>query len=191
MKSRLDSGKEVSASVVTNVDAYRDLTLTQENGSVSLLLEQAKLAQNEYIGIAFSQDHAYESGPFIIAEQGFTVEYSMNGKQWTSEASDFAYIRIINRSEDIKTATGEILVRNEKVRAQASTNMTAYDTYTIDKAVDGSLDTKFWKGGNQAKGDSITLEYEKSFMLNDLTFYFDSTNGALTDVPETAVWKCR
>ncbi|MEE0107889.1 MAG: beta-N-acetylglucosaminidase domain-containing protein [Merdibacter sp.] len=187
MKGRLDSGKEVSASVITNVDAYRDLTLTQENGSVSLLLEQAKLAQNEYIGIALAKIMHMNLDLSSFEEQGFTVEYSMNGKQWTSEASDFANIRIINRSEDIKTATGEILVRNEKVRAQASTNMTAYDTYTIDKAVDGSLDTKFWKGGNQEKGDQITLEYEKSFMLNDLTFYFDSANGALTDVPETAV----
>ena len=116
------------------------------------------------------------------------MEYSLNGKEWTTEASEgFAYVRVINPTAEKISVSGTITLTNDQPDAAATTNMITYSNYAIGNVVDGDKATKFWKGANQAAGDYIQIEYAKTFDLHNLNFYFISSNGTPSDAPQEAI----
>ena len=187
LKAKLEGSASNKAQIITNVEKYKTLTVNDNgNDNISLSLNNIQLDTNEFIGIAFNKILYKDLDMSVFTQQGLKVEYSLNGKEWSNSANSYAYIRLINKNDTSKIFTGNIEITKESVNVTASTNMNAYQTNTIEKVVDGDLSTKFWKAGDQAQGDYITLQYNNSINVNNLGFYFDSANGSLTDAPQKA-----
>ena len=187
LKTELEKTKTSSeAEFITNLDDSKGITLSQ-NIDLTLNLDGIKLSQNEYVGIAFHKIWKMNIDVDHLKALGLDVEYSLNGKEWTNSADEFAYIRFINKESDVKNITDSFEVKNIKTIDQSiTTNMSHYDTYTIDKVIDGDFSTKFWKNNNQAQGDYVQIQYDQKIKLNDLGIYFDSVEGNLTDAPQKA-----
>lgn len=136
-------------------------------------LQGLELSPGTYIGLFFNQ--ILEIGgdawrPFING--GICLEYSMNGKDWvyypdTEEKKVMAYLRLKNSSVsslrlNIDELEVELPLPGTLTPVRVETNMSPYQSYLINRVVDGDRSTFFWKGAPQKVGDYITLVYDSS-----------------------------
>lgn len=139
------------------------------------------LDKGEYVGIYLGNLEKI-SAEKISTGKAPRIELSENGKQWTPaelpiREQKAAYIRIKNISEETETidfdrfSVSRIFTPIE-TRAQVSTNMPAYQDYTISNVIDGSASTYFWKDGGQAANDYILLTYPTAQPVYQISITF-------------------
>lgn len=161
---------------------FDDKDMTGIKGMTDLTL-QAK----QYVG--FNMNSIKKTNISQIPEniaEGLEIQYSVNGKEWTTypldnneDKMELVYLRVKNISE---TETIEVpfdmLAVNTTTETETSTpvavstNMSAYQTYSIENVTDGNKETFFWKNNTQTPGDEIVLDFGTSAKRGIITVCF-------------------
>mgnify|MGYP001775277069 CR=1 FL=1 len=174
--------------IITNLDTVpARISINVATGRIALKgLSSLKLGSNEYIGINLN---SIKAASFVTWPEDDTpslqLQHSMSGKQWT-EAShgdttrqEMAYFRLRNTDPHDSTtvATDSIVITFEEAHgtaaATASTNMEAYEDYTVDNVTDGDTGTFFWSDRKQQEGDCITLDLGTTATCHEITVKFN------------------
>lgn len=168
--------------LITNIENLQGIDLSVQNETIQLNgLSGLDLDKGEYVGIYLGNLEKI-SAEKISTGKAPRIELSENGKQWTPaelpiREQKAAYIRIKNISEETETidfdrfSVSRIFTPIE-TRAQVSTNMPAYQDYTISNVIDGSASTYFWKDGGQAANDYILLTYPTAQPVYQISITF-------------------
>ena len=122
--------------------------------------------------------------------EGLTVEYSLNGAEWTTVAELPAtfeelfvrYVRIINKT-GLPISTAELSALRVTVSAgetypgTATTNIPIWESNIADNLTTTSLTTSFWSSRSQQVGDRITITYNQPAVVYDLVLYSSNTDN--------------
>lgn len=131
-----------SLQIITNIENLQGVELTVQNETIRLTgLNGLDLDKDEYVGIYFGNIEKINVEE-ITADKTLRVEISENGKQWTPiqlpiREQKTAYIRIKNISEeevavDFNQLSVSRILTSVEVKAEASTNMSQYQSYSIN-----------------------------------------------------------
>ena len=172
--------------IITNIENLQGVELTAQNETVRLTgLNGLDLDKDEYVGIYFGNIEKINVEE-ITADKTLRVEISENGKQWTPiqlpiREQKTAYIRIKNISEeevavDFNQLSVSRILTSVEVKAEASTNMSQYQSYSINNVVDGNSSTFFWSSEAQAAGDYILLTYPSAQPIYEISITFTETD---------------
>lgn len=175
-----------SLQIITNIENLQGVELTAQNETVRLTgLNGLDLDKDEYVGIYFGNIEKINVEE-ITADKTLRVEISENGKQWTPiqlpiREQKTAYIRIKNISEeevavDFNQLSVSRILTSVEVKAEASTNMSQYQSYSINNVVDGNSSTFFWSSEAQAAGDYILLTYPSAQPIYEISITFTETD---------------
>ena len=175
-----------SLQIITNIENLQGVELTAQNETVRLTgLNGLDLDKDEYVGIYFGNIEKINVEE-MTADKTLRVEISENGKQWTPiqlpiREQKTAYIRIKNISEeevavDFNQLSVSRILTSVEVKAEASTNMSQYQSYSINNVVDGNSSTFFWSSEAQAAGDYILLTYPSAQPIYEISITFTETD---------------
>ncbi len=170
--------------VITNIENLSQVSVADLGEKVRLSgLNALSLKKGEYVGIYLNaiKEVTVPVLPVSLTEK-LTVEYSVNGKEWTAFipdglSRDMAYFRLKNTT-GIQAAfdIGELEIMVPvpgKVTAQnILTNMSPYQTYSIQRVIDGNYSTYFWSNAPQKVGDYVTLVFASSVPRYEIRLCF-------------------
>ena len=178
---------------VTDADGTVDCSVSQDQGKYTITDAAAVLAPGEAVQIALPKAMQISS---IIMEadvtEGLAMETSLNGLEWTAAETAVedgamvmdtqtaaAFIRIVNTTDEVLELNISSLAVSPVYKAtpSISTSMGTYQDYSIDKALDGSMDTKFWSNAAPSAGSYIQVDLGKVMPLYDIKGYFDMTDS--------------
>lgn len=105
----------------------------------------------------------------------------MDSDTITHQRTKTAYIRIKNISEeevavDFNQLSVSRILTSVEVKAEASTNMSQYQSYSINNVVDGNPSTFFWSSEAQAAGDYVLLTYPSAQPIYEISITFTGTD---------------
>ncbi len=173
--------------VYTNVENYARTPLTIQDAHFALCKLDVSLQPNQYLGI--KKDGIAEITEIDLTATGLeklTLEWSLNGDQWTvvqpgkQEKPILArYLRLINRTKEAVAGRLESLgmqVANETpIMRFADTNIAHLKENSWEQMIDGNLSTYVWTQKDQATGDYVTFDTGALQEMHDITIY--STDG--------------
>ena len=178
---------------VTDADGTVDCSVSQDQGKYTITDAAAVLDPGEAVQIALPKAMQISS---IIMEadvtEGLAMETSLNGLEWTAAETAVedgamvmdtqtaaAFIRIVNTTDEVLELNISSLAVSPVYKAtpSISTSMGTYQDYSIDKALDGSMDTKFWSNAAPSAGSYIQVDLGKVMPLYDIKGYFDMTDS--------------
>ena len=178
---------------VTDADGTVDCSVSQDQGKYTITDAAAALDPGEAVQIALPKAMQISS---IIMEadvtEGLAMETSLNGLEWTAAETAVedgamvmdtqtaaAFIRIVNTTDGVLELNISSLAVSPVYKASPSisTSMGTYEDYSIDKALDGSMDTKFWSNAAPSAGSYIQVDLGKVMPLYDIKGYFDMTDS--------------
>ena len=160
--------------VYTNVDAYKDLSVTETNNDISLpLMDELTLEPGCYIGIQFDSAKII---PGIAAQDDLTVEYSADGLKWeTYEEKEITarFVRMVNDTEqEYKGALTQFTLSLTDAEIPQDMAVTEQGLTTWsgnkDQIIDGNRGTYHWTR-DQKNGNGYTIDLQKPMMLYDVT----------------------
>ena len=188
-----ESAFEQFETEVTDADGTVDCSVSQDQGKYTITDAAAVLAPGEAVQIALPKAMQISS---IIMEadvtEGLAMETSLNGLEWTAAETAVedgamvmdtqtaaAFIRIVNTTDEVLELNISSLAVSPVYKAtpSISTSMGTYQDYSIDKALDGSMDTKFWSNAAPSAGSYIQVDLGKVMPLYDIKGYFDMTDS--------------
>ncbi|MEG1685407.1 MAG: beta-N-acetylglucosaminidase domain-containing protein [Bacteroides sp.] len=189
--------------VITNIKNLSGVTIKAMEISIKLSgLNGVTLKKDEYVGIYFNAIKEVTIAELSSSvTNDFAIEYSINGKEWTSFVPDgitkkeIAYLRIKNKNEVDKLIPINEVVMNvpsgeDSAPINLTTNMETYQTNVIGNVVDGNVRTFFWKKGSQQVGDYIMLDFGSSQSKYGITLQFNEgdfiTGTALIQLSDNA-----
>ena len=172
--------------VISNIEELQGVNLSIETTSFELNgLTNLTLDSDEYVGIYFGNLEKIDV-PATSFNPGIEVEVSENGKQWTPvqlpvTEQKAAYIRIKNTSDEQVTVgtdrlAGSFLFSAVTSAPTVSTNMPQYQSYSIERVIDGNPSSFFWSSNSQAEGQYIMLTYPTSQPQYEITITFTETD---------------
>ena len=188
-----ESAFEQFETEVTDADGTVDCSVSQDQGKYTITDAAAVLDPGEAVQIALPKAMQISS---IIMEadvtEGLAMETSLNGLEWTAAETAVedgamvmdtqtaaAFIRIVNTTDEVLELNISSLAVSPVYKAtpSISTSMGTYQEYSIDKALDGSMDTKFWSNAAPSAGSYIQVDLGKVMPLYDIKGYFDMTDS--------------
>ena len=188
-----ESAFEQFETEVTDADGTVDCSVSQDQGKYTITDAAAVLDPGEAVQIALPKAMQISS---IIMEadvtEGLAMETSLNGLEWTAAETAVedgamvmdtqtaaAFIRIVNTTDEVLELNISSLAVSPVYKAtpSISTSMGTYQDYSIDKALDGSMDTKFWSNAAPSAGSYIQVDLGKVMPLYDIKGYFDMTDS--------------
>ena len=91
---------------------------------------------------------------------------------------DATFIRIINIGENSKNINLEKLevLPVYKAEPTITENIGTHENYTIDKALDGNMDTKYWSNKPSNSGHNIQIDLGNVMPLYDINTYFGAND---------------
>ncbi|MTW86215.1 hypothetical protein F3157_11170 [Virgibacillus dakarensis] len=170
--------KQSKASMFTNVDDYKELSVTEEPAVTSIDTKaEVELDRNEYIGLKLSRIKDLSNIEATIKD-GLSIQTSVNGIEWETvkdlnRPSDARYVRLINKTSDtihftldtFKVASNEV-----KPKTVEGRNVKLYKSSPLN-VLDGDLSTHTWFGEAQTKGQFITYNLGQKINLESLKVY--------------------
>jgi hyaluronoglucosaminidase len=177
------------AKAIGTLDGIDNINVKFENGSYSIdNVTGVKLGDYDYIGIALPKatklsEVAIEASDY----DGLALEYSLNGLEWqkaettvednimkTTSNVAATYVRLVSTNGDTKVIDITRLITKPvyKANPSISQNIGQYQSYSIDKALDGNMDTKYWSDKATSKGHYIQVDLGNKIPLYDVTSYF-------------------
>ncbi|HAT4313097.1 TPA: hyaluronidase [Clostridium perfringens] len=202
VKESIDYAKENIGKVVlpkyepeinTSLTNLKDVEVNFEEGIYSLRdLGEVTLKNGDYIGISLPKATKLR-GIKLLANNydNIEIQYSINGLEWvTAKAStnenvletldvvDATFIRIINIGENSKNINLEKLevLPVYKAEPTITENIGTHENYTIDKALDGNMDTKYWSNKPSDSGHNIQIDLGNVMPLYDINTYFGAND---------------
>ena len=188
-----ESAFEQFETEVTDADGTVDCSVSQDQGKYTITDAAAVLDPGEAVQIALPK--AMQISSFIMeadVTEGLAMETSLNGLEWTAAETAVedgamvmdtqtaaAFIRIVNTTDEVLELNISSLAVSPVYKAtpSISTSMGTYQDYSIDKALDGSMDTKFWSNAAPSAGSYIQVDLGKVMPLYDIKGYFDMTDS--------------
>ena len=172
--------------IVTNLETVQGANLTTEDTSFELSgLAALTLDPDEYIGIYFGNLEKIDV-PATAFTAGIEAEVSVNGKQWTAvqlpvSEQTAAYIRLKNTSDESLTVGADRLSGSLQFTAVSgtptvSTNIPQYQSYALERVIDGNPSSFFWSSEAQAEGQYIMLSYPNSQPQYEITVTFTAND---------------
>lgn len=202
VKESIDYAKENIGKVVlpkyeseinTSLTNLKDVEVNFEEGIYSLKdLGEVTLKNGDYIGISLPKATKLR-GIKLLANNydNIEIQYSINGLEWvTAKASinenvlgaleviDATFVRIINVGENSKNINLEKLevLPVYKAEPTITENIGTHENYTIDKALDGNMDTKYWSNKPSDSGHNIQIDLGNVMPLYDINTYFGAND---------------
>ncbi|EPB8147549.1 beta-N-acetylglucosaminidase domain-containing protein [Clostridium perfringens] len=202
VKESMDYAKEKMGEVVlpkydpeinTSLTNLKDVEVNFEDGIYSLRdLGEVTLNNGDYVGISLPKAIKLR-GINLLANNydNIEIQYSINGLDWvTAKAStnenvletldvvDATFIRIINIGENSKNINLEKLevLPVYKAEPTITENIGTHENYTIDKALDGNMDTKYWSNKPSDSGHNIQIDLGNVMPLYDINTYFGAND---------------
>lgn len=202
VKESMDYAKEKMGEVVlpkydpeinTSLTNLKDIEVNFEDGIYSLRdLGEVTLNNGDYVGISLPKATKLR-GINLLANNydNIEIQYSINGLDWvTAKAStnenvletldvvDATFIRIINIGENSKNINLEKLevLPVYKAEPTITENIGTHENYTIDKALDGNMDTKYWSNKPSDSGHNIQIDLGNVMPLYDINTYFGAND---------------
>lgn len=202
VKESMDYAKEKMGEVVlpkydpeinTSLTNLKDVEVNFEDGIYSLRdLGEVTLNNGDYVGISLPKATKLR-GINLLANNydNIEIQYSINGLEWvTAKAStnenvletldvvDATFIRIINIGENSKNINLEKLevLPVYKAEPTITENIGTHENYTIDKALDGNMDTKYWSNKPSDSGHNIQIDLGNVMPLYDINTYFGAND---------------
>ncbi len=169
---------ETKASIFTNVDGYKKLSIIEKPEITSIDgTTDITLKENEYVGIKLSRiKDVIEID--VPAVDRLTLESSLNGIEWNTvenvnNRNGARYVRLINKkSEAIEFSLDTFKVTSYEVEPKSlqDTNLTFYQSSPLS-LLDGNLATHTWTDKAQKAGDYITYHLGQIISLTSLKLY--------------------
>ncbi|MFK9093032.1 beta-N-acetylglucosaminidase domain-containing protein [Bacillus salipaludis] len=165
---------ETKASIFTNVDAYKNVSINEEKSVTSITNAGAMtLHKDEYFGIKLSRvkDVTEIQAP---SEKGLTLETSLNGIKWekvisNTAPSDARYVRLLNKQAKPVEFTLDIFKVTSFEVEPKSVKETNYTSMENPLALfDGDFATPGWLKNSQLSGKYITFDMGQEITLNSL-----------------------
>lgn len=202
VKESMDYAKEKMGELVlpkydpeinTSLTNLKDVEVNFEDGIYSLRdLGEVTLNNGDYVGISLPKATKLR-GINLLANNydNIEIQYSINGLEWvTAKAStnenvletldvvDATFIRIINIGENSKNINLEKLevLPVYKAEPTITENIGTHENYTIDKALDGNMDTKYWSNKPSDSGHNIQIDLGNVMPLYDINTYFGAND---------------
>ncbi|ELC8456118.1 beta-N-acetylglucosaminidase domain-containing protein [Clostridium perfringens] len=202
VKESMDYAKEKMGELVlpkydpeinTSLTNLKDVEVNFEDGIYSLRdLGEVTLNNGDYVGISLPKATKLR-GINLLANNydNIEIQYSINGLDWvTAKAStnenvletldvvDATFIRIINIGENSKNINLEKLevLPVYKAEPTITENIGTHENYTIDKALDGNMDTKYWSNKPSDSGHNIQIDLGNVMPLYDINTYFGAND---------------
>mgnify|MGYP003277172618 FL=1 len=181
--------KEIDPEVITSLNKELNIEVSLESGVYSINdITALELAKNDYIGIALPKAIKLAEININASDyEGLSLEYSLNGIEWseaettisdgvmkTNESIAATYIRLVNKSNNTKNIDINSFkaIPVYKITPTISQNIGTYQSYTIDKALDGDKSTKYWSDKSSGAGHYIQIDLGNKIPLYDVTAYF-------------------
>ncbi|GAA0066399.1 hypothetical protein UT300002_11810 [Clostridium perfringens] len=177
----------------TSLTNLKDVEVNFEDGIYSLRdLGEVTLNNGDYVGISLPKATKLR-GINLLANNydNIEIQYSINGLDWvTAKAStnenvlgaleviDATFVRIINVGENSKNINLEKLevLPVYKAEPTITENIGTHENYTIDKALDGNMDTKYWSNKPSDSGHNIQIDLGNVMPLYDINTYFGAND---------------
>lgn len=202
VKESIDYAKEKMGEVVlpkyepeinTSLTNLKDVEVNFEDGIYSLRdLGEVTLNNGDYVGISLPKATKLR-GINLLANNydNIEIQYSINGLEWvtakastsenvleTLEVVDATFVRIINVGENSKNINLEKLEALPVYKAEPTIteNIGTHENYTIDKALDGNMDTKYWSNKPSDSGHNIQIDLGNVMPLYDINTYFGAND---------------
>ncbi|CUN74686.1 beta-N-acetylglucosaminidase domain-containing protein [Clostridium perfringens] len=202
VKESMDYAKEKMGEVVlpkydpeinTSLTNLKDVEVNFEDGIYSLRdLGEVTLNNGDYVGISLPKATKLR-GINLLANNydNIEIQYSINGLEWvttkastsenvleTLEVVDATFVRIINVGENSKNINLEKLEALPVYKAEPTIteNIGTHENYTIDKALDGNMDTKYWSNKPSDSGHNIQIDLGNVMPLYDIKTYFGAND---------------
>lgn len=202
VKESIDYAKENIGKVVlpkyepeinTSLTNLKDVEVNFEEGIYSLKdLGKVTLKNGDYIGISLPKATKLREIKLLANNyDNIEIQYSINGLEWvTAKAStnenvlgaleviDATFVRIINVGENSKNINLEKLevLPVYKAEPTITENIGTHENYTIDKALDGNMDTKYWSNKPSDSGHNIQIDLGNVMPLYDINTYFGAND---------------
>ncbi len=173
--------------IISNKENLSGVTLSTTANQYTLNgLTNLTLAGGEYVGIYFGDVKSINVAE-IPHWETLNLEVSSNGKQWETVYTPInemttSYIRIKNSVKDEailsigNSLVVEVISNEVEDTPTASTNMSTYQSNTIDKVVDGNTVSFFWAAQPQGVGDYVMLTFAANKPRYDITLTFTSVD---------------
>lgn len=202
VKESMDYAKEKMGEVVlpkyepeinTSFTNLKDVEVNFEDGIYSLRdLGEVTLNNGDYVGISLPKATKLREINLLANNyDNIEIQYSINGLEWvtakkstnenvleTLEVVDATFIRIINVGENSKNINLEKLevLPVYKAEPTITENIGTHENYTIDKALDGNMDTKYWSNKPSDSGHNIQIDLGNVMPLYDINTYFGAND---------------
>lgn len=202
VKESIDYAKENIGKVVlpkyepeinTSLTNLKDVEVNFEEGIYSLKdLGEVTLKNGDYIGISLPKATKLREIKLLANNyDNIEIQYSINGLEWVTskvstnenvlgalEVIDATFVRIINVGENSKNINLEKLevLPVYKAEPTITENIGTHENYTIDKALDGNMDTKYWSNKPSDSGHNIQIDLGNVMPLYDINTYFGAND---------------
>ncbi|MDZ4992753.1 hyaluronidase [Clostridium perfringens] len=177
----------------TSVEGIENVEVKFENGNYSVLnIENLNLKENDYVEMVLPKALKLRKINLDAdSYEGLEIQYSLNGLEWSnaeanledgilsvSEVLDATFVRVVNTSQEPKTMNLNKLelVPVYKAKPTIKENIGTYQNYTIDKAIDGNMDTKYWSDKATGKGHYVQVDLGVTIPLYDIKTHFAQTD---------------
>lgn len=176
----------VSSKVISNIANLPEINVESNNGKFSINnIQNLEIKPNEYLGFALPKAMMADQIEFLTNNKELKLQYSLNSIEWTdaniqasksiaSEDIPVTFVRVINTSNDKITANIDKLEVSPIYKAELSIseNIGTYQSYKIENAIDGDLETKYWSDKPSAPGHFIKVDLGSTIPLYDVKSYF-------------------
>lgn len=156
------------------------VSYTSDSASLTALPEGFTLAPGQYVGVALTRIKAgVEAEVDAAGAQSLTLEYSMNGVEWTQQPSDARYVRLINNTDaDVTvTALNSFAVTSNEIDAVSVVENTLGSGGDPLLALDGDLSTIAEFQSSQASGNRVIYDLGQTVAIDSLRFVmYDGEN---------------
>ncbi len=178
---------EINAKVVTNVEALAETEVVLAQGNYSISGIAADFAAEDYVG--FMLPKAMKLSKIeVTGSDSWTLETSLNGITWTAaeatatdtglvyeEITDAAFVRVVNKGEAQALTVDELKVYpiyDTETNPTVSTDLSVYQWYYIENAMDGDMNSKFYSSSGASAGSFVKVDLGKNIPIYDTTIYY-------------------
>ncbi len=178
-----------ASKMITNIDGLAVWEVVYEGKAYNVKEITAVMNNGDYVGIVLAEaDNLYEISADTAQADSFKLQYSLNGIEWKDIATDVsgsklksteivtaAYARLLCIKDGTNAAIEKFKVspayESVAVAAKASTDLPVYQNYTINKALDGKLDTWFWSSSGTSDGNYLAVDLGGAAELGQIDLY--------------------
>ena len=135
-----------------------------------------------------------------VATEGCRLQYSLNGIVWYDMPSQYeeegltsnfmvttAHVRLLAESNltlsnvSLKVEEWIEMSSGSETTATIATNFETYQTYKIENAIDGNMNTWFWSSTGSTDGDYISVDLNKVTKLEEVVLYSGINKNGVVD----------